>query len=185
MNLFLPSDWNYLWFATGWQTNSWSSTASIAKTICMASQRLTWRWARVPCVYYSAIPWNVLSSFSLMCYFVLNVVRKNLQPKYRDDYSGKILEEGISIHEIFEEVPILIHNSKLVSHACNHGNELHCELQTFLNRYYTHARRIATKFVGLFFDVYIEFCHTTRTLCRCYHTGNVQNFVLQDTWRKE
>jgi hypothetical protein len=43
-----------------------------------------------------------------------------VQPKYRDDYSGKILEEGISIHEIFEEVPIRIHNSALVrAHACD------------------------------------------------------------------
>ncbi len=31
---------------TGWQTNSWSSTASIAKTTCTVSQRLTWRWVQ-------------------------------------------------------------------------------------------------------------------------------------------
>mmetsp|Transcript_11793 Transcript_11793/g.27407 ORF Transcript_11793/g.27407 Transcript_11793/m.27407 type:complete len:343 (-) Transcript_11793:36-1064(-) len=39
----------------------------------------------------------------------------DLKPKFRDDYSGKILEEGISTDEIFEEVPIRIHNSALVS----------------------------------------------------------------------
>ena len=35
------------------------------------------------------------------------------QAKY--DYSGKLLEEGITIDDIFEEVPIRIHNSALVS----------------------------------------------------------------------
>ena len=35
------------------------------------------------------------------------------QTKY--DYNGKVIEEGITIDEIFEEVPIRIHNSALVS----------------------------------------------------------------------
>mmetsp|Transcript_478 Transcript_478/g.1175 ORF Transcript_478/g.1175 Transcript_478/m.1175 type:complete len:351 (+) Transcript_478:102-1154(+) len=39
----------------------------------------------------------------------------DLKPKYKDDYSGELLEEGISIDDIFEEVPIRIHNSALVN----------------------------------------------------------------------
>jgi len=39
----------------------------------------------------------------------------DLKPKYKDDYSGKLLEEGLSIDDIYEEVPIRIHNSALVN----------------------------------------------------------------------
>jgi translation initiation factor 3 subunit H len=58
----------------------------------------------------------------------------DLKAKY--DYSGKLVEEGITIQDIFEEVPIRIHNSALVNAMLydwafegTMGGKMHCDFE--------------------------------------------------------